>query len=214
MTAGRLALCLVVLLGCDAQVDPSYTGEAMATIRGTTAGFGLDEVADSAAILWNANRGADVPSGPIAPAILHAHLPASLSLIVLSPPPAEAFFAVDGETARVAEGYLHLLRPGAGAAPTIVDFVGVALDVALVYIEGTVEPDGLTAKYLGGVLTPGYHLVRWRATAELSEAQAYFAARCAAESAAGDCGLRRRYQLSPSPGDLETPVTFVGRNGR
>ncbi len=209
----RLALC-ALLLGCDAQVDSSYPGEALARISGTTAGFGLDEVAGSAAILWNANRGPDVPSGPVSAAVLHPHGPAALTFIVISAPPPEAFFAVDGDGGRVAEGYLHLVRAGAGDAPTIDDFVGTAIDFALVYVDGSIAEGSLMAAYLGGVPAPGYHLARWRATAGLSAAQATFADRCAAAWPDADCGASRRYQLLPTAEDLDTAVSFVGHVGR
>src|SRR5262249_52376652 len=104
----------------------------MATLHGMTAGFGRDEAAASGAIQWNANRDADVPSGPISAALLRGDLPSSLTFIVLSPPPADAFFGVDGDGCRVAEGYLHLVRPQAGPVPVDDDFVGAAIDVALV----------------------------------------------------------------------------------
>jgi hypothetical protein len=211
------------LLGCEAQVDPSYPGEAMVRLRGTAVGFAADEVAGSAAIVWNSNAGPEVPSGPRSVESLQAHFPADLTVEVLSRPPEQAFFAVEGETARLAEGYIYLVRAGAGRPPVGADFIGQAFDSVLVYVDGTVQPDSLTARYLGGVLPAGYHLADWRATAEVSDAQGYFADRCVGPLAASPgftledaqtaCRLPRRYQLSPAAGDLENPLVFFRHLG-
>jgi len=225
MSRSLLAAILLgaTLVGCEAQVDASYPGEAMVRLQGTAVGFGADEVAGSAIIVWNSNAGPEVPSGPRTIESLQAHFPASLTVEVLSRPPDEAFFAVEGETARLAEGYIYLLRAGAGRAPAQADFIGQAFDSVLVYVDGTVQPDSLTAHYLGGVLPAGYHLVDWRATAQVSDAQGYFADRCAGPLAASPgftpedartaCRLPRRYQLSPAAADLATPLVFFRHLG-
>jgi hypothetical protein len=217
------AVALATLPGCDSQVDPSYPGEAVVRLSGTAVGFGPDEVAGAAIIVWNSNSGPEVPSGPRTVESLRARFPADLTVEVLSRPPQEAFFAVDGETARVAEGYIFLVRAGASRPPSGDDFIGQAFDTALVYVEGVVQPDSVTAKYLGGVLPPGYHLTDWRATADVSEAQRYFADRCAAPLAAARnlsieaaqlaCRLPRRYQLSGAAEDLDTVLVFYAHLG-
>jgi hypothetical protein len=217
------AIAAATLEGCDSQVDPSYPGEAVVRLRGTAVGFGADEVAATAAIVWNSNSGPDVPSGPRTIESLRARFPADLTVEVLALPPREAFFAVEGETARVAEGYLYLVRAGAARPPSGDDFIGQAFDTSLVYVEGVVQPGSLTAKYLGGVLPAGYHLMDWRATAEASEAQRYFADRCALPLAAARnlsleaaqlaCRLQRRYQLSGAARDLDTGLVFYRHLG-
>lgn len=227
LTMPRPLLSAIVLgatlLACEAQVDPSYPGEAMVGLRGTAVGFGADEVAGSAAIVWNSNAGPEVPSGPRSGESLQAHFPADVTVEVLSRPPEEAFFAVEGESARLAEGYIYLVRVGAARPPLGADFIGQAFDSVLMYVDGTVQPDSLTAQYLGGVLPAGYHLVDWRATAEVSDAQRYFADRCVGPLAASSgltiadaqaaCRLPRRYQLSPAAADLATPLVFFRHLG-
>lgn len=215
---GRLAALLVALVaGCDAQVDTSYPGEAEIHLHGTAIGFGVEEVA-AAAILWNQNRGHLVPSGPIVAQPMQPAFPAALTISVLAPPPDDAHFAVDGEVAGIAEGYLHLVRADAGDEIGPDDFVGTAVDLVLVHVRGEVDPDGLVADYLGGARASGFHLLESRATAELSDAQAYFAGRCveqmvadgvlAAEVAEAECRFKRLYRLIGSADGLATRLLF------
>ena len=88
--------------GCDAQVDGSYPGEALARVHGTAVGFRPDELADGAAIRWNTQRGADLRSGPVDALPLETTPPSGLTVLVLAPPPDEAYFAFDGEPVRIA----------------------------------------------------------------------------------------------------------------
>jgi hypothetical protein len=211
------------LAGCDSQVDPSYPGEPIVELRGTAIGFRTDDAAGSVAIAWNSNAGPEIPSGPVTSESLRAQFPADLTIDVLARPPEAAFFAVEGEGVRIAEGYLYLVRAGAGRPPAGADFIGQAFDSVLVYIEGAVQPGTLSALYLGGVIPAGYHLADWRATANASDAQRYFADRCAGtlaatrgvslEEAQVTCRLPRRYQLSPAAADLSTRLLFYRHLG-
>ena len=228
----RAATCVHLLLGvltgaglaaCDSQVDPSYPGTAVIELRGTAIGFGADDAAGSVGIVWNSNAGPDVPSGPTTIASLRARFPSDLTIDVLAPPPEEAFFSVEGEPARVAEGYVYLLRAGAAHPPAGPDFIGQAFDSVLVYVDGILQPGSLAAAYLGGVVPAGYHLADRRATADLSDAQRYFADRCANTLAAARglsmdeaelaCGPPRRYQLSAAADDLATRLIFYRHLG-
>ncbi len=220
---GLLVLSSLPLSGCDAQVDPSYAGEAAARIRGTAVGFDDGETAGAAAILWNRNDGPDVPSGPLESEPLHQSFPSGLGIDVLGKPPAGAFFGFPDEGAAIAEGYLFLVREGVDGAPTVNDLVAAAVDHVLVYVEGRVEPDSLTAAYLGGVRAPGYHLLWWLPTADLTDAQRALASRCAdalvaagsttPDQAAADCRAPRLYQLTGTAADLATIVPFFRHQG-
>ncbi len=220
---GLLVLSSQSLSGCDAQVDPTYAGEASARIRGTAVGFDDGETAGSAAILWNRNDGPDVPSGPLEGEPLHVSFPSGLDIDVLGKPPAGAFFGFPDEGAAIAEGYLFLVREGVEGAPTVNDLVAAAVNHVVVYVEGAVEPGSMTAAYLGGVRTPGYHLLWWLPTAELTEAQGFFVSRCAdaliaagsatPDDAAAECREPRRYQLTDTAGDLATVVPFFRHQG-
>jgi hypothetical protein len=211
------------LAGCDSQVDPSYPGEPIIELHGTAIGFSTGDAAGSVAIAWNSNAGPEIPSGPVTSESLRAQFPADLTIDVLARPPDAAFFSVEGEGVHIAEGYLYLVRAGAGRPPAGTDFIGQAFDSALVYVEGTVQPGTLTALYLGGVLPAGYHLADWRATADVSDAQRYFADRCADALAAArsvsldeaklTCRLPRRYQLSAAAADLATRLIFYRHLG-
>jgi hypothetical protein len=220
---GRLAaLLLAVVAGCDAQVDGSYPGQAVIRLQGTAIGFGVEEV-EAAAIVWNQNRGHLVPSGPIAAQPMHPVFPAALTISILAPPPDEAYFGVDGETSSIAEGYLHLVGAGAGDDVGVDDFVGAAVDLVLVHVRGEVDPAGLLAAYLGGARSPGFHLLGWRATAELSDAQAYFTERCAeqmvadgiltADVAQSECRFKRLYRLIDSSDGIDTRLQFYPWTG-
>jgi hypothetical protein len=213
---GALPSALLALLaGCDTLVDPSYPGEAMARLRGTIVGFGVEQVGDSAAILWNRNVGPSVPSGPFGLAPLVPSFPSGLTIHVLAPPPEEAYFGVTGENAQIAEAYLYLVRPGTTEPIASLDLVGTAVDSVLVYVRGEVQPGSMTASYLGGVRAPGYHLLDWRATAELTDAQSHFSERCAAEmpGAAAACRAKRLYRLVDTPADLDTELVFYRQGG-
>lgn len=204
--AVALAAC-AACAACDAQVAADYPGEPLARIRGTPIGFDDGDVASAAAVRWNPQRGADLTTGPVQALPLRTHPPASLLLEVVTLPPQDAYFGFEGEPARVAEGTLSLTHGD--------QRVGEAIDFALVHLDGDVEPGSITAAYLGGALAPGFHLLDVRATAELTPPQAYFAARCAAdaaaepgESAAAACRAMRRYELVPTPDDLDTSLPF------
>lgn len=201
------ALALAVAGACDAQVAPEYAGDPLARIRGMAIGFDDGESASGAAVRWNPQRGVDLTAGPLQALPLHTLPPAGVLLDVVTAPVAGATFGFDGEAARIAEGTLFL-TDGEW-------LVGEAIDFALVHVDGEVAPGGLVAAYLGGELAPGFHLLDVRATAELPPAQAYFAARCE-ESGAGDaaaCGAARRYELLPTPDDLDTALPFFTRFG-
>lgn len=210
----RSPICVALLAGavgaCDPQVDPSYAGEPLVRLRGTAAGFEVGQI-QSGAITWNRNVGIVVPSGPTVNEPVFLEFPTTVTLDVLGAPPDGAFFSVEGETASIAEGYLHL-NDESGA------IVGTAVDVVLVHVRGTVAPGSLTADYLGGVRAPGFHLLAWRATFDLTEAQSYFVARCVDDmvaagkldpaTAESHCGAPRRYKLVDSADDLDTPILF------
>jgi len=195
--AGALLAGGVLASGCDAQVDGSYPGEALARLHGTAVGFRPDEVADAAAIRWNTQRGADLRSGPIDALALETAPPSGLTVLVLAPPPDEAYFAFDGEPVRIAEGTLFLSHAG--------ELVGEAIGYALIYIDGSMAPSSMGARYVGDTPSPGYHLVDVRPTAQLSEPQAYFARRCGDSEA---CRYPRLYRLESNPADLETSLLF------
>ena len=195
---GALALAAAA---CDAQVAPEYSGEPLARIRGMAIGFDDGATASGAAVRWNTQRDADLTDGPLQALPLRTRPPAGVLLEVVTTPALDVHFGFADEPARIAEGTLFLTEGEA--------LVGEAIDFALVHVDGEVAPGSLAAAYLGGELAPGFHLLVVRATAELTPAQAYFAARCderIADRAA--CRASRLYELLPTPEDLDTSLPF------
>jgi hypothetical protein len=193
----KRALAVILFAACDAQVDARYAGEPLFQLHGTAAGFGPGDFADAAAVRWNTQRGTDLSAGPVEALPLEGAPPSSLTVSVLAVPPDAVYFGFDGEASKIAEGALLLTRDGAVA--------GEAIDYVLVFVDGEVVPDSLTAGYLGGVLAPGFHLRDLRATAELTPAQAVLAARCGGGDA---CRAPRLYRLVDAPADRDTEVVF------
>jgi hypothetical protein len=192
------ALCSAALAsGCDAQVDGGYPGEALARLHGTAVGFRPDELADGAAVRWNSQRGADLRGGPIDGLPLETTPPSGLTVLVLEPPPEEAYFAFDGEPVQIAEGTLFLTHAG--------ELVGEAIGYALIYIDGSMAPGSMGAVYVGDTPSRGFHLCSVRPTAQLSAPQAYFARRCGDDDA---CRYPRLYQLVSNARDLDAQLQF------
>jgi hypothetical protein len=190
-------LAIVLLAACDAQVDAEYPGEPVARVHGTAVGFSPEDVADGAGVRWNTQQGVDLTAGPVTLLPFEATPPAGVTVLVLAAPPEEAYFGFDDGSPRIAEGALFLTRGD--------DRVGVTIDTALVFVDGEVPLGSLAALYLGGMPVPGFHLYDERATAVLSEPQAYFAMRCGGGEA---CTQPRLYQLVPTADDLATTVPF------
>ena len=219
----RLSLLLATLLGCDAQVDFVYSGEPLARLHGVAVGFGEEELGDTVAVMWNANRGYQVPSGPVVLQPLRPSSPSDLGIHLLAPPPDAAFFRLGDGAGDIAEGYLFLLPPDAGDSVEPDDFVGTALGNVVVYVRGEVQPGSLTEEFLGGAWAEGYHVLDWRATAELTASQAELAGRCTDEmveagilaraAAETECRRTRLYRLVGTPADLETQLVFYWRPG-
>lgn len=195
----KLAIALG-LVACDAQVDGDFAGDARARLRGVAVGFDADAAIDGAAVRWTAQLAADL-AGPTTALPLEAAPPAVVVPVIALPPEA-ARFGFDGDPVRLAEGAV-LLTDGDAV-------VGAAIGVALVHVDGEVQPGSLAADYLGGAAAPGYHLYDVHATAGLGAAQAYFAQRCGGTPA---CVEPRRYRLVATPDDLATELQFF-RGGR
>jgi hypothetical protein len=196
----RLALAVMAVAACDAQVDGGYPGEPVARVHGTAVGFSPEDIADGAGVRWNTQQGADLTAGPVTPLPLESRPPSSITVLVLAAPSDDAYFSFGDDSPRVAEGSLFLTHDDAT--------VGVTIDSALVFVDGDVAPGSLAAEYLGGTPAAGFHLYDERATAELSAPQAYFAMLCGGGEA---CERPRLYQLVPTAHDLETTVPFFRR---
>ncbi|HEV7554216.1 MAG TPA: hypothetical protein VGO00_02110 [Kofleriaceae bacterium] len=192
----KLAFAALVLAACDAQVDGTYAGEPLVVLHGSAIGFSSGEVTDGAAIRWNTQVGSDLTAGPTDPLPLATRPPSDLTIGIVADPSDDVRFGFDDGT-HIAEGTLFLTDGD--------ERVGEAIAMALVYVTGEIAPGSLAAGYLGGMPAPGYHLCDVRATAELTDAQAYFAAKCGSDDA---CRQSRLYRLAVTSDDLATTLQF------
>ncbi|HET7825487.1 MAG TPA: hypothetical protein VFK90_09135 [Anaeromyxobacter sp.] len=156
--------------GCDPQMDASYLGEPLVTLRGHVTG--ASPVPLEAAMLWQ--RGAppsydDVDLATRAP--LEAGFPASFTLRLYQPPPAAARRSLaTGEVAfaranaaaipyGIATGAVPALPPPPGLPSATGSF---AEDTAhwVLWLAAPVPKGSLTEWWVGGALPGGYALLR------------------------------------------------------
>lgn len=158
--AGLLGIASVAAaLGCSAQVEPGYRGEASATIHGSVlTGDGPAPSQADAAILWVDKN---VPSDGMATARVSVggEFPAAFTMEIFDPPPP----AAPGESG-LHFGVVAAVSPGSGDRIMSDEVLGVALEVGVVYFpESSEDPTtkvGNLAPILGVPATKGYHLYK------------------------------------------------------
>jgi hypothetical protein len=184
--ASALALAAAALPACDAQTDPSYGGEPLATLRGTVTSSDPSPPADASVTLiwevWTTNG--DSASGVEVP--VSGSFPAAFSLELLAPPPAAVLNPPpQGATEQVGTAYISVLPDGAAYDPAMdeEDFLGFAPEHVLVYVAQDIQPGSFWEGYLRSLPTAGYHLMKWKkpTAAEEVEIDACFA------QASADC---------------------------
>ena len=156
--------CSGLLLGCNAQVDSDYRGESLATVHGSVVLSGGAHGGDLRAALLNynfvKNDFARVDGAPVV-----GSFPADFELDLKTPPPDDALndFTDGGKypsESHFSAGYLAVVESGkdVNADPSAV--AGVASDYVLVYVQSDVQPGTESARFLGGELKAGYHLMK------------------------------------------------------
>lgn len=210
----RLAALAALAWACDPQVDPSYPGEPLVTLRGRVASTS-DATPLEAAMLWQ--RGpppsyGDVELATRAP--VEAGFPATFTLRLYQPPPAAA-------RRRLAPGEVEFARANAAAVPYGIAVTSVAnlpaagapgygidADHWVVYLAEPVPAGSLTEWWLGAALPRGYALLRVKegcpAPTELAACILELQRRGLREDGSGEPGTaggtcRQPYRLSPAP---------------
>jgi hypothetical protein len=164
--ASALALAAAASLpACDAQTDPTYGGEPLATMHGTVTSSDPSPPAQASVTLiwevWTTNG--DTASGVQVP--VSGDFPASFTLDLLAPPPADVLNPPPpGETAQVGTAYIAVLPEGVEYDPEMdeEDFLGAAPEHVLVYVAEDIQPGSYWESYLRSLPTAGYHLYRWK----------------------------------------------------
>lgn len=157
-------LASLVLAGCDSQVDPDYRGEPLATLHGSVVAASQAPASGDAVIVWqNPSGSPDLSIGVSVP--VSGSFPASFTMPIYTPPPAEAVIYVPEETGddRVAVGIIAMLKTGTDLADlqNADDdaLLGLCEDHVVVHIENELQAGSYWETILGGRPAPGYHLM-------------------------------------------------------
>jgi hypothetical protein len=186
----RVLLAATCLTGCDSLASKDYVGEPLFTLAGSFASTPTGAVG-GVALLWQDARGAGGPGVAATTVPVALAFPASFRVDVPVPPPNTVRFQLDDGVA-LAEAYVYVVADAAQLAPR-----GSDRGHVLVFASADVADGTLSADYLGGPISAGYHLRRFAAGTP-GTAQAQLIERCVAGGAARDaCTTRRSYQLAP-----------------
>jgi hypothetical protein len=216
----RWLLLLPLLPACGSLVDGDYPGEPLVRLHGVP---GLGPTFDTtpgakAAALWQSDR----PEGTVE----FTRLPLEIDfpafwIAILAPPRDDAMLQIDPSEPAFAEGYLHIIKGDSGAQATPEAFLATDYEHVLLYLTDATPPGGLTARYLGAALGPGFHVATRSEVTLLSAPQQALVDQCVAAAgslsparAAATCTAQHLYQLAPAPDDLDTLLEFrVERSG-
>lgn len=205
-----LTIACLSTAACGSLAGPEYAGEPLISLRGVAASDSRESWRDvHAAAFWQA---VDPVQSQTTRLPIYNEFP-TFWLDVIAQPPHAMLFHVDTGEPLIAEAYLHIIRADRDPDPVAGDIVATDYEHALIYVGGELVPGGPTARYLGGALSPGFHIAESVSTSAPTLAQAPLVERCAA--IAGDtpairarCIAARSYQLQPAPSDLDTVLQF------
>ncbi|KYF83850.1 hypothetical protein BE18_41650 [Sorangium cellulosum] len=202
-----------LLLACDAQVDPEYRGEPLATIQGAIVDEGGSTEGHLRTAILNYNFLVDdFGHTDLAPVV--GSFPAEFRIDLNVPPPAEVLndFTRGGarpSESRFSTGYIAVLKEGLDPNVDPASIAGLAEEYMLVYVETDVQPGTQSERFLGGALSAGYHLMKWAPMTE-AELQAYDA--CKATPDPRSCGVAEGGdaddRLVPNPEEFDSEVTI------
>lgn len=210
----RIVLALIsACIACGSLVGTDYAGEPLLRLQGiasTAPGTSLAIAGVKGATYWQAP---DPMTGAFTRLPMHIEFPTFWIDVMASPRP-QALFRLDASGPLIGEASLHIVKPDTGSVPSTGDILATDYQHVLVYVSDELPPDGLTAMYLGAALAPGFHVMSWSSTVELTAPQQVLAEQCIAAAPAPAehvriaCRLRRLYRLTPTPDDLETVLRF------
>jgi hypothetical protein len=214
MRVSLLSIVGLCLAACDPLVGTDYTGEPVLRLRGVMSSAQDDgsTIGAKGAALWQTTS--FWGQTDFTPLPMTIEFP-DFWLDLLSLPHDEVLFQLDPGEPAIAEAYLHIVKPDAGAMPHADDFMATDYDHALVYVSAQV-PAGVTAVYLGAALAPGFHLLTRTAVSDLTTPQQALVERCVALATGGppdriraSCVALHLYRLDPTPDDLATLLRFL-----
>ncbi len=207
-----MALVLMTMAACDAQVDADYGGEPLLVLEGNIVAVG--EIAVRGMVLrWQTTD----PRGPgehQSALSLHTSFPNRFQAGVLGEPPEGGRVAFTGEPG-FAEGYLFA-RDGRRRT------LGADYGRALVWLSAAAPEGGATAAYLGAALPAGFHVMTRVEAPVAPPEQGPLVEQCVtraraegwdAARAETTCRLGRAYRLTPAPRGLAEPWTVTALPG-
>ena len=202
-----------LLVACDAQVDPEYRGEPLATIEGAIVDEGGVDTSDLYTAILNynflVNDFSHIDSAPVI-----GTFPAEFRIDLSVPPPAEVLndFTLGGarpSESRFSTGYIVVLHEGMDPNVDPAAIAGLAEEYVLVYVETDVQPGTESERFLGGALTAGYHLMTW---APMTEAELQAQEDCETGPDPRSCGVAEGGdaddRLVPNPEEFDSEVTI------
>ena len=205
------------LTACDAQTDPSYGGEPLATVRGTITSELDDPPELVASLVWEVwtTQGDSAASAQVP---VTGSFPAAFTMELLAPPADDMLNPSLGpDEPYVGTAYITALPPVPVEPLGDEDLLGISPDHVLVYVSSDIQPGSQWDAFLHGALATGYHLmVVHRPNA--AEQQEIDACRQEAELACDACGggcaecdnlhCDDEFRgLFPAPGGFADPVT-------
>mgnify|MGYP001828356333 CR=1 FL=1 len=216
-------LPLLALSACDAQVDPDYPGEPIASLVGTVTNEMQSRTATDPVVglLWINEL---TPGGPDTAfgetVAVSGQFPADFTLDVYAPPPPEALNDLSAggqrpEESRVGTAAIAVVDGQAVAAfdrgeePAANSMLGGADRHMLVYVETDIQPGSFGEVLLGGQLSAGFHVMD---VERLTEAQKQQVDQCRAqavdEAQRRACGPDSAFdRLRLAPADLQTRIS-------
>lgn len=209
------ALATMGSTGCDALAAPDYTGVALVSLKGVaTSGSTGNQVTRSGilgAALWQGTS----YRGPIGFSRLGLRLEfPEFWIDVLARPADDDQFVVARGEPTIAEGYLHIVSD-TDSAPQADNIVATDFEHALVYVSAPLPPVSAAAQYLGGVTTPGFHVMTRTPVDTLTPAGELMVQRCVESAplnrveATDTCTAQHLYRLDVADSDLETTLDFT-----
>lgn len=158
-------VALSIVAGCGSQKDEDYNGEPLAQIHGDVqAASAAPPVDADVALAWTNFVGSPDVTQAVA-ATVRGSFPAKFEIDVFEPPPRASINdlrdeGVAGKERPFAVASIVALRTDNPTAPLGERLVGGSEDHVVVYLPQALEPNTLSAGFVGGALGAGFHMMR------------------------------------------------------